>query len=184
VLAPFIISIRYKIFTFKVVLITMEQFPLNVGITELRGVIKIIKDNGNKITLSKLAEESNKDIDTLLPLLNAGRMLNLLIIKDGEVSTTESGKSLNIKNIANIIGVQLIKLEPFKTVMEELKNSDKTTDELAAKLASSNINLGVENQAAKLRELLIKWGVRTKLVSYDRKKDLWSIYKTVPIQQN
>ncbi|MGC8648644.1 MAG: AAA-associated domain-containing protein [Candidatus Micrarchaeia archaeon] len=155
----------------------MDQFPLDIGLTELRGIIKIIKDNNNTISLSKLAAEAGGEIDTLLPLLNAGRLLNLLTINNGLVTVTESGKALNIKNIANIIGTQLALLEPFKTILEALKEGNKTTDELVAKLDSSNISLNVADPISGLRTLLIKWGVRAKLVSYNRKEDKWSIYK-------
>jgi hypothetical protein len=155
----------------------MEQFPLDIGLTELRGVIKVIKDNNNTIALSKLVAETGEEIDTLLPLLNAGRMLNLLTINNGIVTITESGKILSIKNIANIIGSQLALLEPFRTILEVLKEGNKTTNELVVKLNALNISLNVADQTSKLRTMLIKWGVRTKLVLYNRKKDEWSLYK-------
>ena len=41
----------------------MGQFPIGVGITELRGVLEIIKENGGALSLAKLADESEEEID-------------------------------------------------------------------------------------------------------------------------
>ena len=71
----------------------MGQFPIGVGITELRGVLEILKKNGGALSLAKLADESEEEIDKLLPLLDAGELLGLCKVKNGVARLTEEGKA-------------------------------------------------------------------------------------------
>lgn len=155
----------------------MGQFPIGVGITELRGVIEIIKENGGALSLSKLAEESEEEIDTLLPLLDAGEMLGLCEVKDGVAKLTEEGRRLKLSNISSILSKKLKEIEPFSTIISILGKKSLTTGELAEELKSRDIILNADDvtNTELLRRLLMKWGVRSKLFSYDRDSDSWSI---------
>ncbi|MGC8776743.1 MAG: AAA-associated domain-containing protein [Candidatus Micrarchaeia archaeon] len=154
----------------------MGQFPIGVGITELRGVLEILKENRGALSLAKLAEESEKEIDVLLPLLDAGELLGLLEIKEGVVKLTEEGKKLKLGNIAATLSRKLKEIEPFSTIIEFLKEKDLTTSEIAEGLKSRDIILNPDDATniELLRNMLIKWGIRTKLFSYNRDSDLWS----------
>ncbi len=46
-------------------------FPPGPGISRVRGIVNIIKQNKGKIEISKLAEEAEEDIDDLLPQIEA-----------------------------------------------------------------------------------------------------------------
>ncbi len=153
------------------------QFPLNVGISEVRGVLEIIKDHGNELSISKLAEESEEDVDKIIPLLDVAEMLGFCSVESGIVKLTESGKSITLQNYATIISKMLIKIEPFKSIVEALNNKSLNTKELAEILKSKNIILLADeyNNIKILRTLLLKWGVRTKILSYNRENDLWSL---------
>ncbi|MGC8571664.1 MAG: AAA-associated domain-containing protein [Candidatus Micrarchaeia archaeon] len=153
------------------------QFPLNVGISEVRGVVEIIKDHGDELSVSKLAEESGEDVDKIIPLLDVAELLGLCNVENGVVKLTDSGKSITLRNYAAIISKILINIEPFKSVVEALKNNSLNTTDLANILKSKNIILLADerNNIKILRSLLLKWGVRTKILSYDRENDSWSL---------
>ncbi|MCL4373333.1 MAG: AAA-associated domain-containing protein [Candidatus Marsarchaeota archaeon] len=155
----------------------MGQFPINVGISEVRGIIEIVKDNGNALSLSKLAEEAEEEVDKLLPLLDAAEMLGLCTVENGTVKLTSTGIGLTQRNAPQVFAKALSGIEPFKSVMDALSQGPLTSSELAAALKGKNIILYADDvtNMEMLRNLLLKWGVRSKIVSYSRSDDLWSI---------
>ncbi len=155
-----------------------EMFPLNTGITELRSLIKLAKDNGNSIVLSKVAEETKKGIDVLLPLVDACRMLGLCSVSEGSIHLTEYGVNLTAGNMRNELSRQLAKTEPFKHVLEIVGLQKRiTTGKLADLLSGAGITLYTEKSvdAELLKTLLLKWAVRLRMLSYDTNTDTWSI---------
>ncbi|MGC9099105.1 MAG: AAA-associated domain-containing protein [Candidatus Micrarchaeia archaeon] len=155
----------------------MGQFPIGAGITELRGVLELIKENGDALSLAKLADESEEEIDKLLPLLEAGEMLGLCEVKEGVAMLTEDGKRLKLNNISRLLAKRLREIEPFKSAIEVLGKKSITTAELANELKSRDIILNADDETniSLLRNMLMKWGVRTKLLAYNRDSDSWSI---------
>ncbi len=155
-----------------------EMFPLNTGITELRSLIKLAKDNGNSIELSKVAEETKKGIDVLLPLVDACRMLGLCTVNEGSIQLTEYGINLTAGNMRNELSRQLSKIEPFKHVLEIVGLQKRvSTSKLADLLSGAGITLYTEKSvdAELLKMLLLKWAVRLRMLSYDVSNDTWSI---------
>jgi len=157
----------------------MGQFPIGAGITELRGVLKILKENEGALSLAKLADESEEEIDKLLPLLDAGELLGLLEVKNGIVRLTEEGKRLGLGNITSMLSKRLEEIEPFKSIIDILSKKSLNTEEIAEELKSRDIILNADDitNVEILRNLLIKWGVRTKLLAYNKDSDSWSIGK-------
>jgi len=157
----------------------MGQFPIGVGITELRGVLEILKENGGALSLAKLADESEEEIDKLLPLLDAGELLGLCKVKNGVVRLTEEGKKLKLSNITSMLSKKLKEIEPFNSVIDILSKKSLNTEEIAEELKSRNIILNADDitNVELLRSLLIRWGVRTKLLAYNKDLDSWSISK-------
>ena len=157
----------------------MGQFPIGVGITELRGVLEILKENGGALSLAKLADESEEEIDKLLPLLDAGELLGLCKVKNGVARLTEEGKKLKLSNITSMLSKKLKEIEPFNSVIDILSKKSLNTEEIAEELKSRNIILNADDttNVELLRNLLIKWGVRTKLLAYNKDSDSWSIGK-------
>jgi len=157
----------------------MGQFPIGVGITELRGVLEILKENGGALSLAKLADESEEEIDKLLPLLDAGELLGLCKVKNGVARLTEEGKKLKLSNITSMLSKKLKEIEPFNSVIDILSKKSLNTEEIAEELKSRNIILNADDitNVELLRSLLIRWGVRTKLLAYNKDLDSWSISK-------
>lgn len=156
----------------------MELFPLNAGISELRGLIKLIKDNGSAIEISELAKEAETEIDALLPLIDACRLLGLCRVSDGSIKLTDPGVNLTMRNVHDVLKKSLVQIEPFKSSFAIL-NAEKsvTTERLSELLGNAGITLYTEKvmNAELLKKLLLKWCVRLKLFAYDPKADEWSI---------
>lgn len=149
-------------------------FPLDAGMSHVRGIVEIARENGGKISISKLAEESEEDVDDLLPLLNACRMLGFITIRRSEVKLTQKGERLVGSAVRPIIRESISKIEPFKSAIAALSEGSKTTAELLEYLrARGAFPEEGEHSGDKLLKLLLAWGVRSKLMSYDEENETW-----------
>lgn len=156
-----------------------ELFPLDVGIGALRGIIKIIQDNRGHMELTDLAEESEKDVDALLPLIEACKLLGFAETSDSKIKLTNEGKNLNMRNSSKIIKSKLEKIEPFRSAVEILSKSDMDSEGLFAALDSAGFIFHGEKYKNNeiIKKLFLTWGVRAKLFRYSPKDDTWSMPK-------
>jgi len=154
-------------------------FPPGVGITQVRGVIKVVKEHSGTMEISQLAEEIEEEVDSILPILKAAKMLGFVVIKKDDITVTKEADNLNLKEMNQLLEKKLPVIEPFKTVFQALKiSSDKslTTVELANMLQGRGIRVDepeVTNEDM-LKRLLLHWAVRSKILSYDPKSDIWT----------
>ncbi len=159
----------------------MAMFPVNAGISELRGVVLIIKEAGGSISISQLDDESELDIDSLLPLVEACKMLGLATVADGIITLTSEGQQLSMKNFADMVSKRLASIEPFSSAISVLRASNRAlqTSELASLLLSRGIMLHGDFETGRLllKSMLLKWAVRTELLDYNAEADSWSLSK-------
>jgi NitT/TauT family transport system ATP-binding protein len=152
-------------------------FPVEAGISQVRGIVRLIKENDGSMSISKLAEESEEDIDDLLPLIDACEILGFATVENSRIEITDRGKKLVTSGPLRTIRTSLVEIEPFKSVIKALGEGSMSTEELAVLLKSKRIVLHEDHSSnmAALRKVLRNWGVRTKLISYDEEEDRWSI---------
>jgi NitT/TauT family transport system ATP-binding protein len=153
-------------------------FPMEAGITQMRGVLKIVKDNGGSMGIAELADEAEEEIDDLFPILDACQLLNLAKVDGGKIRLTESGKELSLKNMQKIIKEPLMEIEPFKTVLLAVKvDGHITTDKLTEVLKENNLAFYSSKHKfmEQLRRLLVKWAVRLNMLKYEQESDSWSL---------
>jgi hypothetical protein len=156
----------------------MKLFPLDTGVSQIRGIIEIIKDNKGSIEVSKLAEETNDEIDDLFPLIDTCVLLKLCKVKDGKVNLTKSGSNLATHNTKQIFASALNKVEPFKsTIIIIKKEKEMSTQDLSKALSKKGIMYNSDNitNTELLKNLLLKWGIRNGLFSYDYDSDMWKV---------
>ena len=153
-----------------------DIFPLGTGIGRVRGVVNILKQHKGRAELSELADESEEDIDDLLPVIEACKMLGFLTINDSEARLTEAGSKLTLSNFSKSVHSSLSSIEPFKTSLKIINEGNITTEELFSKLKERGIRLHGEDTTNDilLKKMLIRWGVRGGLMKYDPETDSWS----------
>ena len=155
----------------------MKLFPLNTGVSQIRGIIEIIKDNKASLEVSKLAEETNDEIDALFPLIDTCVLLKLCTVKDGIVTLTKAGTNLATHNTREVFSRALTRVEPFKSAISVLKRKKQlSTQELSKALYKKGIffNSDEITNIELLKNLLLKCGVENKLLAYNNKSDMWS----------
>lgn len=152
-------------------------FPVDLEINQVRAILKLIKDNGGSIGLARLSKEAREDIDRLLPFVEVSKVLGFAKVRGGNIYLTPTGKRMSLENYQDIIRRRIRGMEPFKSVLLLLKKDEITTDELARLLHGRGVTLyhdKITNELL-LRNLLIAWGVRSRLLNYDASRDLWSV---------
>ena len=157
-------------------------FPPNVGVTQIRGFINILKDNPNGLEMSKLAEESDEGVDDLLPIVEASTLLGFIKTGDDLVSLTPEGKRFAMKEELKILREKIVGIEPFRSVIDYLgDNQSATTHELEGLLYKKKLAYRGSNSASteELRNVLIHWGVRVKLLTHNQNKDTWTMKRYV-----
>lgn len=152
-------------------------FPALAGMSQVRGIIRLIKENNGEIPISKLAEEAEEDVDDLLPLIEASKLLGFIKMSDSSIKITELGEKLTTSNPYRTIKNSLAEVEPFKMIIKLLSKKEMTTGEIAASLASKGI---VINENPELNEELIGkmlrgWGMRVKLFEYAEDGRVWKL---------
>ncbi len=152
-----------------------DLFPLNTGISRVRGIISLVKQNNGHMEMSELAEESEEDIDDLLPLIEACKLLGFVNVDESELRLTEKGAQLTFSNFSKSIKAGLVNVEPFKSTVKILGNKEIPSQELFSKLKSRSIVVHGEEltNEALLKKLLIRWGVRAGLLRYNVEEDTW-----------
>jgi NitT/TauT family transport system ATP-binding protein len=146
--------------------------------SKIRGIIGIIKQNDGAIGLSELADEVDEDIDDLLPLVEACKLLGFARIDDSTIRLTADGKKLTLGNSSKMIRERLKELEPFRSALEMLKVRDgegATTEELFSDLREKGIFIHGEKETNDIlmKKMFLRLGVRAKLMAYDAEHDVW-----------
>ncbi len=144
----------------------------------MRGALKIVKDNGGSMGLAELADEAEEKIDDLFPVLDACKLLKFAEVKDGKVQLTKEGMSLSLGNMQKVIKEKLVEIEPFKTVVVALRvENNVSTKKLLEVLGGSGILFFSDQRKSEeaLRKILLKWGVRVKMLYYDQETDSWKL---------
>lgn len=152
-------------------------FPPGTGIGRIRGIIDLIKRNGGAIELSELATEAGEQIDDLLPLVEACKLLGFTTVKDSTIKLTKQGSKMTVSNSSKMIRDGLTRVEPFKSTLDILNKNYATSKELVDLLYAKGIFVhgDVETNRQLLKKMLLRFGVRANLISYDPKKDEWSV---------
>ncbi len=153
-------------------------FPYESGISEMRGVILLVKENNKQHTMqiSDLLHRSHKRFDELDKIIQSCKMLGLVTVSNGNVKLTRSGTQLQTSNFQSVLRNYLVKIEPFKTAKDALKHREHmSTKELSHYLAHRGVAFMTDELGNEeiLRHILLKWGVRSGIFEYNVHHDKW-----------
>jgi NitT/TauT family transport system ATP-binding protein len=81
---------------------------------------------GGKSDVAAISSKEELELDDILPILEAGKMLGLIEVKSGDVSITEKGYSLLAATPTQqkiILKDAIMKLRPFQKLIDLIKQS-------------------------------------------------------------
>lgn len=149
--------------------------PPNVRPGQVIGLVEVTGGLGARVDVATLADELGADIAVLLPILDAAEILGLVTSVGGEVHLTDFGAEFQkeVKDKVTLLKERLTKIEPFRTALEfAAKRGEVTAREVADELAIEGIKLHHQEDLNEslVQALLIHWGIRSGLLSYDGKE--------------
>ncbi|TMI59496.1 hypothetical protein E6H16_08850, partial [Candidatus Bathyarchaeota archaeon] len=71
----------------------MPAYPSS-GVSQVFGLLDVLRAYTGKTSVAKLNIDLHLDIDDLLPPIATAELLELVTVKDGEISLTESGRKI------------------------------------------------------------------------------------------
>ncbi|KKM46417.1 nitrate ABC transporter ATP-binding protein [Rathayibacter toxicus] len=136
----------------------------------LAGLIEIVYAHDGQADLPDLADELSFEVDDLLPLVEAGRMLGLLEVEGAQAFLTDTGKAWYTADILRrkelFATVAATDAPLVRTIITALENSNDGAlrDDFFRDLLRRGFSAG---EAEKQLEIAIDWGRYGELFDYD-----------------
>lgn len=147
-----------------------EYSPLpQIGISEILGLVELLKSKGGREDIYKLAAELNMEFGETLTVIRGAELLGLVNTPGGDVVIEQLGDRVTRSRISGrkiIIKEQLEKLPLFRNLVTFLQGKEErqaTRDELLEKLAELMPNENVEQTFS----TLVNWGRYAELFGYN-----------------
>lgn len=150
------------------------MMPADVRAGQVIGLVEITGGLGTPIDVAKLSDEFGANLETLLPILDAGEMLGLVKVDKGDVFLTEFGVKFQkaSKQKVRLLREHLTKIEPFKTALElASKKESVLANEICDALSERDIRWHhtPDLNESLVQALLIHWAIYAGLLSYNGK---------------
>jgi hypothetical protein len=155
--------------------------PGNVRAVHVVSLADDVNELGTGISLTKVAEKTGADSEFLISVLSAAEMLGLVRSEKGSLFITEEGlklKEVGMAQLSVLLKEKIAPIEPFRTAIElASKNGTTTAREVAKSLKTRGIewHYKPEMNESLVKNLLIHWGIRAGLLSYDGKSQEFAL---------
>ena len=155
-----------------------KLFPPDAKVNKVLGILSILAKNKSKLKLSYLARLSSSNVDSLLPEVNAAKMLGLVTVKNDLISLTSLGKELHEHGagVKNKVRDKLEEIEPFKSAYNMTKEKGEVVgNEIVERIEKKGFLLYTDSRKSKaaVDTLLLQWGIMFGIISYDGEGRVW-----------
>lgn len=146
------------------------------GISEILGLIELIKSHGGREEIYQLANELKMELGETLAVIRGAELLGLLHTPGGDVVLEKLGEKISAATINQkkaLIKKQIERLPVFRKISELLRekdNGEMSRDEVLEALAELLPNDDVEDSFS----VLVSWGRYAELFGYN--DDLHAFY--------
>jgi NitT/TauT family transport system ATP-binding protein len=157
-----------------------------VHFTALLGFVEALDELGGKSDVAGIASKQGLELDDLLPILETGEMIGLIQVSSGEVSITEKGHLIIVaspKLRKKMLRDVLINLDPFKRLIDLVKQSDKgyiSKEEVLEFVSNENLATQTPDGDPDISDefnWIVEWGRQALILNYDANEETISIRK-------
>ena len=157
----------------------IKEHPLpNATPGGLAGLLDVVAEHPHGIDLADLASALSFEVDDLFPLVDAGTMLRVIVVRDGHVQITEAGDSwhkadiLRAKQVFASLAMEHAPL--VRNIEHALRKSaeGKLRGELMLDLLRARYS---NDKAHQQFAIAVEWGRYGELFDYDADDDLLSL---------
>lgn len=154
----------------------------------LQGFLEILEDLGSKSDVANIALKQGLELDDLLPIIEAGKMLGLINVQSGDVSLTEKGHlfiaaSPRVKK--KMLRDMVLNIDAFKKFIEYMQNTGKQSiskEDLLEFVSKENNNTAsIDDSQNNLNDFkwFIEWGRQGLILKYDANNEIISLRSKV-----
>lgn len=154
----------------------------------LQGFLEILEDLGSKSDVANIALKQGLELDDLLPIIEAGKMLSLINVQSGDVSLTEKGHlfiaaSPRVKK--KMLRDMVLNIDAFKKFIEYMQNTGKQSiskEDLLEFVSKENNNTAsIDDSQNNLNDFkwFIEWGRQGLILKYDANNEIISLRSKV-----
>ncbi|MCL5677405.1 MAG: AAA-associated domain-containing protein [Firmicutes bacterium] len=153
----------------------MDIVPLpRAGIGTVIGLMEILDDSGGRDDVFRLAKELQMELDDILPVIEAGKLLGFLQVVDGDLMLTDVGKTLlrsDINQRKDLLWDQLLKIKVFQEVVAALKSRSRLRikRDFFVDLFEQKMS---DKDAAQFFKTVVDWGRYAELIGYDPEEEI------------
>ena len=143
----------------------------------LQGFLEVLDNVGSKSDLASVALKQGLELDDLLPIVEAGKMLGLIEVHTGDVSLTEKGHlfiAASPKVRKKILHDTILRLEAFKRFSEHMQKSSLeiiSKEDLLNFLFESGHATDSHGTTSDF-DWFIEWGRQGLVLTYDANNEM------------
>ena len=150
----------------------------------LQGFLEVLDDLGKKSDIASIALKQGLELDALLPIIDAGKMLGLIDVQTGDVLLTEKGHlfiaaSPRVKK--KMLREMVLNVDAFRKFIKYMQRAGKQiiSKEDAVKflsienglLADDDDNNNISHDNLNDFDWFIEWGRQALILKYDANKE-------------
>jgi len=141
--------------------------PVRIG--SIAGLVELLEDRP-KTDLYRLGQELQLEVDDILPIVEAAKLINFVELEEGDISLTPIGQEFiagGIDERKDIVRTQL--LEHIRLVQQiyrllQAKRNQRIPEELVLDILETHVS---PEEAQRQLKSAIDWGRYTEIYSYD-----------------
>ncbi len=136
-------------------------------INRLMGLIETMHQTPGPDSVKTLAQELQLDLEDLLPLLSAARLLGWAVVKGGRYDLTAEGREVAEGDETQrkaLFRARISTLPLIRTILDALTASARVPDEQIAELLSPTTD---REEIRRQIETAVNWGRYAEILDYD-----------------
>jgi NitT/TauT family transport system ATP-binding protein len=148
----------------------------------LQGFLEILDDLGSKSDVASIALKQGLELDDLLPIIEAGKMLGLIHVQSGDVLLSEKGHlfiaaSPRVKK--KMLRDMVLNIDAFRKFLEHMQHLGKQSiskHDLLEFVSKENNNAFANDSQDNINDFnwLIEWGRQGLILKYDANNEIIS----------
>jgi NitT/TauT family transport system ATP-binding protein len=142
----------------------------------LQGFLEVLEDLGNRADVASIALKQGLELDDLLPIIEAGKMLGVIHVQTGDVLLTEKGHlfmaaSSRVKK--KMLRDMVLNIEAFRKFVEHMQRAGRQSiskEEMLEFVSKENGAIASDNNSPdNLADFnwFIEWGRQALVLKYD-----------------
>ncbi|HMA17948.1 MAG TPA: AAA-associated domain-containing protein, partial [Thermoanaerobaculia bacterium] len=138
----------------------------------LAGLVEKLATEGGRADIYRLGGELILELDDLLPIVEAGEVMGLLTVQEGDIFLTPLGEAYAAGSILTrkeLVASRILRLPTIRWIYEVLQNDDDRRVDRDYFLDILRADLG--DEADRQLDIAVNWGRYAELFAYDQASD-------------